>query len=358
MRFLLALLLLTAVAHAEVPASRLQTLGRGVNIDHAPFEQPWDIELWSEHMAMIRNAGFRHVRIFVLDEYLNSNLAVDANAKIARLDAVVRAAFQHRLAVILCIYPYKHRLDNPASAETTQYWLAAERMLAEYYRRTSPEQMFFELVNEPGMDGDHWWPFQEQLRSAVRQIVPNHTLILTSSPLDATWSLGNLHLPQDNNIVFTVHLYQPMVFSHQGASWDGLPYGNVKGLIWPPDSSNVQSIMRQPVVAANSEAMRELAQYERQGGTIMNREISDGQRWVQQHHVPMMVTEFGALETAPTASRAAWLGAARRQIEANGWGWTVWQYYGSFGIKADLQKGCDALTLALGLCQESDRKQP
>lgn len=261
------------------------------------------------------------------------------------------AALKHHLAVILCVYPKRYLLDSLPSPETAQYWLAAWRLLAEHYRTIAPDQMFFELVNEPGMDGQHWLPFQEELRNAVRQIAPAHTLLLTSSPQDAVWSLDALHLPQDSNVVYTVHLYQPLVFTHQGASWDNLPYEHVKGLTYPPEAANIHAIMQHPQVAANSAAMRELAQYARQGGTIMSQEIAIGRHWMNEHHVPMQVTEFGNLAWAPTASRAAWLGETRKQIEAAGWGWTVWQYFGSFGIKADLVKGCDAITQSLGLCR-------
>jgi hypothetical protein len=63
-----------------------------------------------------------------------------------------------------------------------------------------------------------------------------------------------------------------------------------------------------------------------------------------------VVTEFGNYATAPMASRAAWLNAARQRFEAAGFGWTVWQYEGSFALKPDLERGCDAIVRALGLC--------
>lgn len=41
------------IAHAEVPSDRLRILSRGVNIDHAVFEQPWSIAEWSDSLALI-----------------------------------------------------------------------------------------------------------------------------------------------------------------------------------------------------------------------------------------------------------------------------------------------------------------
>ena len=83
----------------------------------------------------------------------------------------------------------------------------------------------------------------------------------------------------------------------------------------------------------------------------MGDEIAKATQWAHDHGVHVMATEFGNYATAPRTSRVAWLLAARQQFEAAGFGWTVWEYEGSFGIKADLQKCCDGIGQALGLCR-------
>ena len=43
---------------------------------------------------------------------------------------------------------------------------------------------------------------------------------------------------------------------------------------------------------------------------------------------------FGCYETAPAESRRAWIAAVRTAAERHGWGWAVWDYRGSFGVRA------------------------
>jgi endoglucanase len=350
---LLWLLAITSVAHAEVPPERLLTLSRGVNIiaidDHIPTQKPLD-EVQRD-LAIIERVGFHHVRMQVNQDWFNGG-TLTANWRIVRMDRIVEAATKHHLAVILALYSDRHPL-NTEDIDPDSYWLAGWQQFAEHYRTVSPSEMFFEVANEPSMDGTRWSALQEQLRATIRRLAPMHTVLLTASPLSMSWSLDSLTISQDTDVVYVFHLYQPMVFTHQSADWADPAYRQIKGLEYPPNRSNIHAILSRPLVGSNPDAVKELNQYEHFGGTIMGDEITKAAQWSQEHGVHLMATEFGNDSTvAPQASRAAWLGAARQQFEHDGFGWTVWEYEGAFGIKADLQKDCkNVVVQSLGLCQ-------
>ena len=75
--------------------------------------------------------------------------------------------------------------------------------------------------------------------------------------------------------------------------------------------------------------------------------------WARTRHVPLWCGEFGVYkEFAPAAARAQWIGDARRAFEADGIGWAMWDYQGSFGLvtKSDGATDVDATVVqALGL---------
>jgi endoglucanase len=352
MKALIVWLMVTSVAYAEVPPERLHTLSRGINItaidDHLTIQKPLN-ELQRD-LDIIERAGFHHVRMQINQDWFNG-ATLTANWQIARLDRIVEAATRHHLAVMFCLYSDRHPL-NAEDADPGTYWQTGWQQFAEHYHTVSPNEMFFEIANEPSMDGTRWSALQEQLRATVRRLAPMHTVLLTASPLSMSWSFDSLTISPDTDVIYVFHLYQPMVFTHQSADWAEPAYREIKGLEYPPNPSNIRAVLSRPLVASNPDSVKELKQYERIGGTIMGDEITKAQQWAQQHSVLVMATEFGNDSTvAPLASRAAWLRAARQQFEQAGFGWSVWEYEGAFGIKADLRKGCNSVGQALGLCQ-------
>ena len=55
--------------------------------------------------------------------------------------------------------------------------------------------------------------------------------------------------------------------------------------------------------------------------------------WGKDHNVPLLCNEFGAYRehTKPRA-RMNWIRDVRTALEADGIGWTMWDYRGGFGV--------------------------
>ena len=70
-------------------------------------------------------------------------------------------------------------------------------------------------------------------------------------------------------------------------------------------------------------------------GTVVDRErlqkdFDRVKAWADKHDRPMLMGEFGALESAGMAQRAAWTAAVARAAEARGFGWSYWQFDSDF----------------------------
>jgi hypothetical protein len=82
--------------------------------------------------------------------------------------------------------------------------------------------------------------------------------------------------------------------------------------------------------------------------------IDEAAEWGRENHVPLICDEFGAYrEHTDPASRINWIRDVRTALEADGIGWTMWDYRGGFGVvrKEDGQPAQvdDDVVKALGL---------
>ena len=107
----------------------------------------------------------------------------------------------------------------------------------------------------------------------------------------------------------TFHYYSPFPFTHQGAHWVE-ELKNTSGVTWG--------------TAAEQEQIK--------------KDFDKVRAWAQKTGRPILLGEFGALETGPLAQRVAWTSAVARAAEARGFGWTYWQFDSDFivwDMKAD-----------------------
>src|SRR5262249_25631203 len=141
----------------------------------------------------------------------------------------------------------------------------------------------------------------------------------------------------DPNVVYAVHFYDPMVFTHQGLDWSNDPVRDVKGLPFP-------SRLSDPRVATLVELLSLRGKTD--AATLVKRqlsapwteeriaaEIARAAAWSERNHRPVIINEFGTLAwQAPAADRARWVRAVRSAAEARCIGWTHWDYAEGFGF--------------------------
>ena len=158
------------------------------------------------------------------------------------LDAAMKMILDQGLAVIVDIHPdsdFKEKLssDNDFVEQFEDFW----RQLARHYSSTSPELVFFEILNEPEFrDRYRWQGVQAKLAVAIREGAPQHTVVAAG----AYWSSENELLffdpLRDADIVYNFHFYDPHIFTHQGATWSTNYVHYLKDLPYPSTPENVQ----------------------------------------------------------------------------------------------------------------------
>jgi len=322
--------------------ARAEHLRRGVNLsgfyaqtrDFSPtrlngYMSPAD-------MLALKSLGFDHVRLSIDPQPLiaNTQTGVLRAEPMAQLDKTVAQLLDSGLNVILDIHAeedWKKPLaqGEDGVARLCGFW--AE--FARHYAKSDPERVYFEILNEPSMDDLYRWAgIQAKVAATIRRVAPSHTIIATAAAWGHQDGLLATEPLRDDNVIYTFHDYDPMWFTHQGATWGTQAWAVLHGVPYPATPENIQAVLGQEP----DERMR--LQVERYGlehwdAKRIDAEIVAVSEWAKIRGVPLYCGEFGVYKAyADVQSRANWIGDMRTALESRQIGWAMWDYDGNFGL--------------------------
>jgi endoglucanase len=323
-----------------VPADALRALSRGVNVA-GWMDRPGSPAPPFAVLRALRKAGMTHVRLPVPAERLMRRFASerDLKAQLQAIDRALTALISIDFRVSIDLHPGDqfsalHRdSPGPALAALRDAW----SNLAPIVKRHPPNSTFAELLNEPDIDAARWQTEAEQLAIFVRQLLPSTTLIVGPTNWQRADSLPNFRPLSDPNVVYAIHFYDPMAFTHQG-HWDPAePLSSIRGLPFPvlPDDPAVKSIRQQLVAGGKQRALTELDSAIDQAGNgdVISAQLEPAVAWQKRFSRPLIIDEFGVLKAeAPAESRLRWLASVVDFAERHCWGWTHWELAQGFGL--------------------------
>jgi aryl-phospho-beta-D-glucosidase BglC (GH1 family) len=372
---LAALLLIGLPATAQDRSAGLQTaFARVQHLKHGINASEWFAQSASDYsaartnrytdagdIALMARLGFDNVRLSI-DPVPLEQAPLDKdgfNADfLGRLDKIVDTVLADGMAVQIDIHPeesYKQQLHGSDNAvdRLTSLW----RRLAAHYSTRDPELVFFEIMNEPGeSDRYRWAGIQAHVAAAIREVAPRNTLIAAGPNYSGLRDLLTLHPHPDGNVIYTFHTYDPIEFTHQGASWGDLWWINTHGIPYPATETSMREALKQVPDARDRSDLEGywLGHWDAHRIRLM---IDEAAAWGLANHVPLICNEFGVYRVhADAVSRMNWIRDMRTALEADGIGWTMWDYRGGFGVvwKEDGQpaKVDQAVVEALGLKEQ------
>ncbi len=354
-----------AEATDGVSPARLARLTCGIGLsDWASRLPDLDQERRSGNLAkdvtLIKAMGFRHVRFLMTEETvvnMETPTVLDP-VKLGRFDAALDMLLNGGLGIIIDFNPrdtLKQALvkDDAAVDEFVNLW----RVLAKHLATRDPEMVFLEVMNEPVMrDTDRWNVIQKKALATMRQSAPRHTLIATSAEWSEIYMLPPLEVVADKNVVYNVHFYEPVRFTHQDAPWVAGDW--VKGLRNAPYPSSPEAVARVLDALPDDAARTLMTKYGKENWNADKLEemIAEGAAWAKKHGVHLTCNEFGVYRKAPAADRNRCIEDTRKALEKHHFGWTMWDYATEFGVATGEpgQRVADTDTLkALGLAPRS-----
>lgn len=304
-----------ASASSQTPAP-FTLLRRGVNLGNcleAPNEGDWGFKVQQAWFKAIKDAGFDHVRIPICwsaHAAAEPPYAIDA-AFLQRVDDIVGWALAQNLAVILDLHNYPEYCADPKGQRQRLYGIWEN--LAEHFR-DMPENVLFEPLNEPNGAADAC--FNEdaaELIKIIRKTNPDRWIVVDGVHWSNLPNITSMKLPKDDRLIASVHMYEPIKFTHQGAEWmDG--YDKYLGTKWEGSGQEKRQVDDLLNIAAN-----------------MGKKLG----------VPVYIGEFGAYSKGDHDSRVRWTDYVARQCEARGMAWGYWEFCAGFGVYDSVAKQYD-----------------
>jgi endoglucanase len=291
-------------------------IGRGVNFGNmleAPTEGAWGLSVTDDFIDKAAQAGFRTVRLPVRwSNHASTDPPYTIDAPfMTRVESVVDKLLAKGLVVILNMHHYRQldgdQLDQgeqavAAGAVGVRFVMLWEQ-IASHFRARDPRLMF-ELYNEPHgrMNGDPWNVLAARALGVVRKTNPTRIVIIGPTTWNSASDLRLLAMPNDANLIATVHNYSPFNFTHQGAEW-------------------VNPVLPLGVTCCSAAQQAE-----------MTAPLDVAKAWSDAKHYPVFVGEFGAYSKAPEASRIDFNRSMRDAMESRGMSWAYWEFAAGFGV--------------------------
>lgn len=295
-------------AAQTVAHTHAERMGIGMNIsyldnwwngtkakNYGDFAKTSDAAKREKMFADIARAGFKTVRIPI-------NFGAWANYEkpykwenqegLKLADSFVKWASDNNLNAIIDLHHVEFDSSVKGAATTERIvWLWRE--IAERYKNTDPEKVFFELRNEPhDIKADEWRKQAQDIIKAIRKIAPNHTLIVGFHDWNSRQALIDSEPFKDSNIIYTFHYYDPFLFTHQGATWSNKGLAEMKNIPFPW-MKNFSA--KAPQNTDDNWVENLINNYEKDSQeSKMFADLKAAKDWSDKHKVPIFLGEFGS----------------------------------------------------------------
>ena len=216
---------------------------------------------------------------------------------------MVDSTLNNGLYAIINMHHHEALYEDPEGQK--ERFLAQWKQISEFFA-DYPDSLLFEILNEPhgNLDATKWNTFFADALSTIREDNPERVVLIGTAEYGGLGGLSKLQLPDDENIIVTVHYYNPFSFTHQGAEWSEGSDAWL-GTEW-----------------TDTETERQIVQDEFAPLKVLE----------QEENIPVHIGEFGSYNKADMNSRERWTTYLARYIELQGWSWAYWEFSAGFGI--------------------------
>ncbi|RPH90435.1 MAG: hypothetical protein EHM72_19110, partial [Calditrichaeota bacterium] len=330
-------------------------LTKGVNLgDWLSTDEDYEIQTTRYQpvdFQDIKALGFDYVRILV--NFNTSGMTAEyaiSPIQMMCLDNAMMWAEQAGLKVVIA-----NEGGEILDATATQ---VAERVagnwkdVAGHFAAKGNDAVLYEIFASPGdlVSAENWNTAAAAIIAAIRQVDTKHTIIVGPVGFYAIDQLTNLQKFSDDNVLYAFEMNEPAIFTRQNGSYRGVTY-NTSVIPFPYSAGRMPTMNGADAGTPSEEAYN---QFPTQGTVEWVKGRVDAAAQVgTDKGMPLWCVSMGVTAgvqwdwgksiafDVPAADRAAWLDAARTQMEAKGIGWTLTNYRGNYSVFDQYENGTE-----------------
>ena len=325
-------------------------------------------EFGEKDIQILAENGFKSIRLPIdLDLYAtnrdafvkgtDAELKFDDDTLFMVLDSFVEWTGKLNMSLVIDYHEYDNSYNSTSAKDSNYIKMMAEtwKHVAAHFAENTREDIFFELLNEPDMsDGKvtaaQWTTAAQAIIDAIRSVNTKQTLLFGDVKWYSITELAKRTPFADDNIIYVIHTYEPFAFTHQGGSWTD--YATIRDIPFPYDPAKWSTVSGDFGVNASTKAYVKTAiknYYKTGSKEAILEQMLVAKKWAATNNVPVILNEFGALNTRSTAeSRINYLTAMREICDTLQVPWTHWGYTGNFSV-IENGKLIEGLDKALGV---------
>lgn len=319
-------------------------LNRGINLGGylsqcCHEEVHYDSFIQENDIKQIANWGFDHVRLPIDYEVLEQEDGSMKESGYQRVRRIVDWCKKYQLNIILDLHKAYGYDFNDAGDEEKNSLFSSEilkkrfvdlwKQIVDHFGKD--ENVAFELLNEvvEKENAQAWNQLIALTVPEIRKINKTAPIIYGGIQWNSVKTLKLLDVPKDDNIIFTFHFYEPLLFTHQKAYW--VPAMDPNETIYYPESMDYYRNLSKKL-GFQGEVVT-IAKSQKMGVEFITEMIEEAIDAAKNAGVSLYCGEFGVIDRAPIADTLRWFTDVNEVFETFNIGCAVWSYKNmDFGI--------------------------
>ncbi len=307
-------------------------LGVGINI--SLFEHYWTSselllkEDITQKLNNISKAGFKTVRLPIAFEFFLAPNSFNLQPQIiSKLKEIYAECSSKNLNLIITFHYGKLNDSNIYSETERISWIW--KQLQRQFKGQGYSSLFFELYNEPVMNGNLWKNTITEIIQNLRYEDNDRIYIIGATNYNSLDQLIEMGKLPDNKLFYTFHFYEPFIFTHQGADWtENKTF--VRDLPYPYKKSK----MPLAVPEKGSSVEKDLSKYPHEAtNEFIAERLKTVAAFCLKNNMPLICTETGVIKLADEKYRKRYLEDVIFDMHDLGIQPILWDYDDKFSIK-------------------------
>ena len=295
-------------------------------------KEHYDSFITKEDVIKVSELGFDHIRLPFDYEVIQNKDGSFIEEGFARLYDFVQECRQNNLNVVLDLHKACGYDFNDAGTEKGNSLFDSselQKMFISLWDEVSKrfancQNVAYELLNEVVEQNaaDAWNKLIAQTVTVIRKNAPKTPVIYGGIQWNSASTLKFLEKPVDENIIWTFHEYEPLIFTHQKAPW--VPGMDLNKQIKYPAK---MSYFREESISLGykgKDVTDITDNYD--GNYILQKLISEAVEVAEKNNVKLYCGEYGVIDRAPTTDTLAWFKDIHQEFTKFHINHAVWTY--------------------------------